>query len=115
MEQFDKIIAVNLRGVALCYKYGAKQMIAQKRGGRLVGTGLEVSCWLPRLTRVSLQLRLLSLGREAPNSCMHTVHLSSLFVDYLKVLVSPKPVLCTQDLVLIGFWQPKNFYRTKSR
>ena len=37
MELADKIIAVNIRGVIMCYKYAAKQMIAQGRGGRIIG------------------------------------------------------------------------------
>jgi hypothetical protein len=35
---FDKLMAVNARSVMLCYKYGAKQMIAQGGGGRIIGT-----------------------------------------------------------------------------
>ena len=30
-------MAVNLRSVMLCYKYAAKQMIAQGHGGRIIG------------------------------------------------------------------------------
>ena len=41
IEKFDKVIAVNLRGVMLCYKHAAKQMVAQKRGGRLLGMRLS--------------------------------------------------------------------------
>jgi len=37
VEQWDRVLAVNLRGVFLCYKHAAKQMIAQGRGGRLIG------------------------------------------------------------------------------
>ncbi|KAH8093146.1 NAD-binding protein [Cristinia sonorae] len=36
VEQFDRILAVNVRGVMLCYKHAAKQMISQNRGGRLI-------------------------------------------------------------------------------
>jgi len=35
--EWDKIFAVNGRGVFLCYKYAAQQMIAQGRGGRIIG------------------------------------------------------------------------------
>lgn len=38
MEQFDRVVAVNLRGVMLCYQHAARQMIKQKRGGRLIGS-----------------------------------------------------------------------------
>ncbi|KAI0067029.1 NAD(P)-binding protein, partial [Artomyces pyxidatus] len=34
---FDRLISVNLRGTFLCYKYAGKQMIAQGRGGRIIG------------------------------------------------------------------------------
>ncbi|KAI0002514.1 NAD(P)-binding protein [Russula compacta] len=34
---FDKQMAVNTRSIMLCYKYAAKQMIAQGRGGRIIG------------------------------------------------------------------------------
>ena len=37
VETWDKIIAVNLRGTMLCYKYAGQQMIKQGRGGRLLG------------------------------------------------------------------------------
>ena len=30
-------MAVNARGTMLCYKHAAKQMIAQGRGGRIIG------------------------------------------------------------------------------
>ncbi|KAH9948005.1 hypothetical protein B0H21DRAFT_287368 [Amylocystis lapponica] len=34
---WDKVMAVNARGVMLCYKYAALQMIKQGRGGRIIG------------------------------------------------------------------------------
>ncbi|KAI0049323.1 NAD(P)-binding protein [Auriscalpium vulgare] len=37
LEDYDRVMAVNARGVMLCYKYAAKQMVAQGRGGRIVG------------------------------------------------------------------------------
>ena len=37
VESFDQLMAVNARGTMLCYKYAAKQMIAQGRGGRIIG------------------------------------------------------------------------------
>ncbi|KAK0495886.1 hypothetical protein EDD18DRAFT_1309664 [Armillaria luteobubalina] len=36
-EQWDHMFAVNTRGVFLCYKYAAIQMIKQGRGGRIIG------------------------------------------------------------------------------
>ena len=38
VEAFDKQMAVNARSVMLCYKHAAKQMVAQGRGGRIIGT-----------------------------------------------------------------------------
>ncbi|KAI0315453.1 hypothetical protein OF83DRAFT_1084955 [Amylostereum chailletii] len=35
-EDFDKMLAVNTRGVLICYQHAARQMIAQGRGGRLI-------------------------------------------------------------------------------
>ncbi|KAJ7577870.1 hypothetical protein C8J56DRAFT_362187 [Mycena floridula] len=37
VEGFDHCLAVNARGVFLCYKYAAIQMIKQGRGGRIIG------------------------------------------------------------------------------
>jgi len=36
-EEWDRVININLRSVMLCYKYAAKQMIEQGRGGRIIG------------------------------------------------------------------------------
>ncbi|KAF8917432.1 acetoin reductase family protein [Mucidula mucida] len=36
-EEWDRVASVNSKGVFLCYKYGAKQMIKQGTGGRLIG------------------------------------------------------------------------------
>lgn len=35
-ESWDQHLAVNAKGVLFCFKYGAKQMITQGRGGRLL-------------------------------------------------------------------------------
>jgi NAD(P)-dependent dehydrogenase (short-subunit alcohol dehydrogenase family) len=37
VEEWDNVFATNARGVFLCYKYAAQQMIAQGRGGRIIG------------------------------------------------------------------------------
>ena len=37
-EAFDRVYALNVRAVALCYKHAARQMIKQGWGGRLIGT-----------------------------------------------------------------------------
>ncbi|KAL0575625.1 hypothetical protein V5O48_006350 [Marasmius crinis-equi] len=36
-ETLDRILAVNVRGTFLCYKYASEQMIRQGRGGRIIG------------------------------------------------------------------------------
>ncbi|KAH9928577.1 hypothetical protein B0H21DRAFT_762584 [Amylocystis lapponica] len=37
MEDVDRVMDINLRGVMLAYKYAAIQMIKQGRGGRIIG------------------------------------------------------------------------------
>lgn len=37
LEDFEKVQSVNTRGVFLCYKYAALRMVAQGRGGRIIG------------------------------------------------------------------------------
>jgi NAD(P)-dependent dehydrogenase (short-subunit alcohol dehydrogenase family) len=53
-EEFDRIIAVNLRGVWLCMKYELRQMIKQGNGGAIVNTasaaGLVGSHGMPAYT-----------------------------------------------------------------
>ncbi|PFH47968.1 hypothetical protein AMATHDRAFT_6233 [Amanita thiersii Skay4041] len=41
-DQWDRMLSVHARGVFLCYKHAATQMIKQGRGGRLVGAS---SAW----------------------------------------------------------------------
>lgn len=36
-ETFDRVLAINVRGPMLCFKYAAQQMVKQGRGGRLIG------------------------------------------------------------------------------
>ena len=36
LEDFEKVLAVNLKGVFLCTKYAADQMIEQGRGGKII-------------------------------------------------------------------------------
>ncbi|OCH91276.1 NAD-P-binding protein [Obba rivulosa] len=37
LEEYDRIMGVNARGVMLCFKHAAAQMIKQGRGGRIIG------------------------------------------------------------------------------
>ncbi|TFK69350.1 NAD-binding protein [Pluteus cervinus] len=37
VEDWDHLFSINARGVFLCYKYAALQMIAQGKGGRIIG------------------------------------------------------------------------------
>jgi len=54
-EDLDRILSVNIGGTFLCYKYAAIQMIAQGRGGRIIGEPsvplpvLRCSLWLGHL------------------------------------------------------------------
>ena len=54
-EGFDRTIAVNLRGVFLCMRAAARQMIAQGRGGRIISTASQAGKTgypiLPRIQR----------------------------------------------------------------
>ncbi|KAF8068077.1 hypothetical protein FPV67DRAFT_1669945 [Lyophyllum atratum] len=36
-EDWDELFAVNVRGIFLCYKYAALQMVSQGGGGRIIG------------------------------------------------------------------------------
>jgi len=49
VENWDRMMAVNLRGVMLCYKYAARQMIKQGRGGRIIGASSLFGKQGPRL------------------------------------------------------------------
>lgn len=48
-SQFDRVIAVDLKGVALCLKYQLAQMIRQGQGGSIVNIG-SVSSFRPQPT-----------------------------------------------------------------
>ncbi|KAF8205617.1 hypothetical protein K438DRAFT_1818123 [Mycena galopus ATCC 62051] len=37
VQDWEKLWEVNIRGVLLCYKYGARQMVKQGTGGRIMG------------------------------------------------------------------------------
>ena len=42
-EEWDQVMAVNLRGTFLCYQAAAKQMIAQGKGGKIIGAASIVA------------------------------------------------------------------------
>ncbi|KAF7760778.1 hypothetical protein Agabi119p4_10187 [Agaricus bisporus var. burnettii] len=42
LEEWDKCFDINAKGVFLCYKYAAQQMIQQGRGGRVIGACSQV-------------------------------------------------------------------------
>jgi len=51
VEEFQRVLSVNVIGTFLCYKYAAQQMVKQGRGGRIIGassvagkTGLSLLC-----------------------------------------------------------------------
>lgn len=37
VDDLNNVLAINVRGVMLCYKYAAMQMVKQGRGGRIIG------------------------------------------------------------------------------
>ncbi|KAJ7456111.1 NAD-binding protein [Mycena latifolia] len=37
IDDWDRTMSVNVRGVFLCYQHAARQMVAQGRGGRIIG------------------------------------------------------------------------------
>jgi NAD(P)-dependent dehydrogenase (short-subunit alcohol dehydrogenase family) len=43
VEDFDRLMAVNARSTFVCYKHVARQMIAQGRGGRIIGANIFLS------------------------------------------------------------------------
>jgi meso-butanediol dehydrogenase/(S,S)-butanediol dehydrogenase/diacetyl reductase len=40
VEETEQLFATNYRSTFLAYKYAAKQMIAQGRGGRIIGVSI---------------------------------------------------------------------------
>ena len=36
VEEYERMLSVNTRGVFLCIKHAAKHMVAQGRGGRII-------------------------------------------------------------------------------
>ncbi|KAI0036571.1 NAD(P)-binding protein [Vararia minispora EC-137] len=37
LGEFERVMSINLRGTFLCYRYAGERMVAQGRGGRIVG------------------------------------------------------------------------------
>jgi len=56
VEDFDRVLAVNLRGTFNCYKHAAKQMIEQGRGGRIIGQPPPILFLSPSARLTSLAL-----------------------------------------------------------
>lgn len=42
VEDLNNVLAINVRGVMLCYKYAAIQMVKQGRGGRIIGMNVTL-------------------------------------------------------------------------
>lgn len=53
-DEWDRMFAVNMRGVFLCYKEAAKMMINQGKGGKIIGASSIVGYRpFPRLSHYS--------------------------------------------------------------
>ena len=61
VEDWDRMHSVNGRGVFLCYKHAALQMIKQARGGRIIGAASIAGC----RGRVPV-LRRMQMSKERP-------------------------------------------------
>lgn len=63
MAEFDRMMSINCRGPALCFKYAGIQMIKQGRGGRILG-GYFISALANRDDADVLKLHPQLLGRK---------------------------------------------------
>ncbi|KAI0292012.1 NAD-binding protein [Russula brevipes] len=105
VASFDMQMAVNARGTMLCYQYAAKQMIAQGRGGRIIGAssmagkqGVETTFAYSATkfaVRGMTQAAALALGRHgitvnayAPGGI--ETRLLDAFDDFLEPLAGPR-------------------------
>ncbi|KAK7060992.1 hypothetical protein VNI00_000727 [Paramarasmius palmivorus] len=64
VEDWDQVLTINARGTFLCYKHAGKQMIAQGRGGRIIGAssiagkmGMSSNCQSISSLKARLQRR----------------------------------------------------------
>ncbi|KAI0711417.1 hypothetical protein C8Q76DRAFT_797722 [Earliella scabrosa] len=78
VEDWDRVMAVNTRSVMLCFKHAARQMVAQGRGGRLIGAcsdaGRAGIGFLPAYSASKFAVRGLTHAagagsRSVPGSC----------------------------------------------
>ncbi|KAH9067892.1 hypothetical protein EDB87DRAFT_1678281 [Lactarius vividus] len=73
VENFDRLMAVNARGIMLCYKHAAKQMIAQARGGRIIALelgkyGITVNAYAPGIVETPMLAEAKArFGPDAPS------------------------------------------------
>lgn len=42
VEEWDRIMRINARGMMLQYKYAAEQLVKQGRGGRIIGEYISI-------------------------------------------------------------------------
>jgi NAD(P)-dependent dehydrogenase (short-subunit alcohol dehydrogenase family) len=45
VEKWEQLWEINIRGVLLCYKYAARQMVKQGAGGRIIGILFVSHCF----------------------------------------------------------------------
>ncbi|KAL0958440.1 hypothetical protein HGRIS_000583 [Hohenbuehelia grisea] len=69
LSDWEDLFAVNARGTFLCYKYAAKQMVLQGRGGRIIGAssvvGKQGSAMLPAYSASKFAVRGLTQSAAA--------------------------------------------------
>ncbi|KAI9434587.1 NAD-P-binding protein [Lactarius indigo] len=68
VDSFNRVMAVNVRGTMLCYKHAGKQMVAQGRGGRIIGAsssrGKQASMILPSYSATKFAIRAQEFGEH---------------------------------------------------
>ncbi|KAF9077288.1 hypothetical protein BDP27DRAFT_1413714 [Rhodocollybia butyracea] len=70
IDDWDRILRVNARGVFLCYKHASKEMISRKQGGRIIGAS---SILVRGLTQSAVFELLNSVNMASPSMHMHLV------------------------------------------
>lgn len=100
VEVWDRLHSVNARGTFLCYKYAAKQMIAQGRGGRIIGASSICGKRGVHELNAARVFDVLTMCQDR-HSCLRIVARNLRFEDSRKQLVCPSnhfQVIANSDL-----------------